>query len=60
MELNQLFIFQATHSVFIVAQVMSFCEWLSIIARSEMGSDLDCNAINTVSELGSDFMTVMR
>ena len=33
---------QAPHSWFIVAQVMSFGEWLCIIARSELGSDLDC------------------
>ena len=38
----------------IVVQVMSFPEWLSIIARSELGSDLDCNVINSRSELGSD------
>ena len=29
-------------------------EWLSIIARSELGSDLDCSVINARSELGSD------
>ena len=33
---------------------MSFGEWLSIIARSELGSDLDCSVINARSELGSD------
>ena len=38
----------------IVAQVMSFCEWLNIIARSELGSDLYCSVINSKSELGSD------
>ena len=32
---------------------MSFGEWLSIIARSELGSDLDCSDINGMSELGS-------
>ena len=42
------------HTWFIVAQVMSFGEWLSIIARSELGSDLDCSVINARSELGSD------
>ena len=40
--------------MFTVAQVMSFGEWLSIIARSELGSDLDCSVINCRSELGSD------
>ena len=54
MQISQLFIFQATHTWFIVAQVMSFGEWLSIIARSELGSDLDCSVINARSELGSD------
>ena len=54
MQINQLFMFQATHTWFIVAQVMSFGEWLSIIARSELGSDLDCSVINARSELGSD------
>ena len=33
---------------------MSFGEWLSIIARSELGSDLDCSVIKARSELGSD------
>ena len=33
---------------------MSFGEWLSIIARTELGSDLDCSVINCRSELGSD------
>ena len=42
MQISQLFMFQAPHTWFIVAQVMSFGEWLSIIARSELGSDLDC------------------
>ena len=28
--------------MFIVAEVMSFREWLSITTRSELGSDLDC------------------
>ena len=46
--------FQFSHTWFIVAQVMSFGEWLSIIARSELGSDLDCSVINARSELGSD------
>ena len=54
MQISQLFMFQATHTWFIVAQVMSFGEWLSIIARSELGSDLDCSVINAWSELGSD------
>ena len=54
MQISQLFMFQATHTWFIVAQVMSFGEWLSIIARSELGSDLDCSVINARSELGSD------
>ena len=40
--------------MFIVAQVMSFGECLSIIARYELGSDLDCSVINCRSELGSD------
>ena len=40
--------------MFIVAQVMSSSEWLSSVARSELGSDLDCNVINSRSELGSD------
>ena len=53
-QISQLFMFQATHTWFIVAQVMSFGEWLSIIARSELGSDLDCSVINARSELGSD------
>ena len=54
MQISQLFMFQATHTWFTVAQVMSFGEWLSIIARSELGSDLDCSVINARSELGSD------
>ena len=54
MQISQLFMFQAPHTWFIVAQVMSFGEWLSIIARSELGSDLDCSVINARSELGSD------
>ena len=54
MQISQLFMFQATHTWFIVAQVMSFGEWLSIIAKSELGSDLDCSVINARSELGSD------
>ena len=54
MQISQLFMFQANHTWFIVAQVMSFGEWLSIIARSELGSDLDCSVINARSELGSD------
>ena len=54
MQISQLLMFQATHTWFIVAQVMSFGEWLSIIARSELGSDLDCSVINARSELGSD------
>ena len=54
MQISQLFMFQATHTWFIVAQVMSFGEWLSIIARSELGSDLDCSVINARSELSSD------
>ena len=45
MQISQLFMFQATHTWFIVAQVMSFGEWLSIIARSELGSDLDCSVL---------------
>ena len=53
-QISQLFMFQATHTWFIVAQVMSFGEWLSIIARSELGTDLDCSVINARSELGSD------
>ena len=40
--------------MFIVAQVILSWEWLSIIARSELGSDLDCSVINSRSELGSD------
>ena len=40
--------------MFIVAQVMSFGERLGIIARSELGSDLDCSVINYRSVLGSD------
>ena len=54
MQISQLFMFQLPHSWFIVAQVMSFGEWLSIIVRSELGSDLDCSVINARSELGSD------
>ena len=54
MQISQLFMFQATHTWFIVAQVMSFGEWLSIIARSELGSDLDCSVINARSEPSSD------
>ena len=54
MQISQLFMFQAPHTWFIVAKVMSFGEWLSIIARSELGSDLDCSVINARSELGSD------
>ena len=54
MQISQLFMFQAPHTWFTVAQVMSFGEWLSIIARSELGSDLDCSVINARSELGSD------
>ena len=46
MQISQLFMFQATHTWFIVAQVMSFGEWLSIIARFELGSDLDCYELN--------------
>ena len=41
--------------MFIVAQSMSSSEWLSIIARSELGSDLDCSVINARSELSSKF-----
>ena len=40
--------------MFIVGQVLSSSEWLSIIARSELGSDLDCSIINARSDLGSD------
>ena len=40
--------------MFIVAQVMSSSGCLSIVARSELGSDLDCSVINSRSELGSD------
>ena len=54
MQISQLFMFQTTHTWFIVPQVMSFGEWLSIIARSELGSDLDCSVINARSELSSD------
>ena len=53
-QINQPFMFQVPHAVFIVAQVMSSSEWLSIVARSELGSDLDCSVINSRSELGSD------
>ena len=53
-QISQLFMLQVPHTWFIVAQVMSFGEWLSIIARSELGSDLDCSVINARSELGSD------
>ena len=53
-QISQLFMLQAPHTWFIVAQVRSFGEWLSIIARSELGSDLDCSVINARSELGSD------
>ena len=34
----------------IFAQVMSSCECLSVIARSELGSDSDCGVINARSE----------
>ena len=54
MQISQLFMFYVAHTWFIVAQVMSFGEWLSIVARSELGSDLDCSVINARSELGSD------
>ena len=54
MQISQLFMLYVAHTWFIVAQVMSFGEWLSIIARSELGSDLDCSVINARSELGSD------
>ena len=40
--------------MFIVAHVMSSSVCLSIVARSELGSDLDCSVINSRSELGSD------
>ena len=53
-QISQLFMLTAPHTWFIVAQVRSFVEWLSIIARSELGSDLDCSVINARSELGSD------
>ena len=46
--------FYVPHAVFMVAQVMLFREWLSITARSELGSELDCNVINSRFELGSD------
>ena len=44
--INQPFMLWAPHDVFIVAQVTSYGEQLSIIARSELGSDLDCSIIN--------------
>ena len=53
-QISQLFMSQAPHTWFIVTQMMSFVEWLSIIARAELGSDLDCSVINGRSELGSD------
>ena len=53
-QINQPFRFWVPHAVFIVAQVMSSSERLSIIARSELGLDLDCSVINYRSELGSD------
>ena len=53
-QINPPFMLYAPHAMFIAAQVMSFCEWLSIIARCELGSDLDCSVINYRSELGSD------
>ena len=53
-QISQLFMLTAPHTWFIVAQVMSFGKWLSIIARSELGSDLVCSVINARSELGSD------
>ena len=53
-QMSKLFMLPAPHTWFIVAQVMSFGEWLSIIARSELGSDLDCSVINARSKLGSD------
>ena len=40
--------------MFLVAEVISSSEWLSIIARSELGSELDCIVINARLELGSD------
>ena len=40
--------------MFIVAQVMPSWEWLNIIARSELSSDLDCSVINSRFELDSD------
>ena len=53
-QISELFICQVPNNWFIVAQMISFGEWLSIIARSELGSDLDCSVINVRSELGSD------
>ena len=40
--------------MFIVAQVMLSGGWLNIIAKSELGSDLDCSIINARSELRLD------
>ena len=51
---NHAFLFQVHDDVFIVEQMMLCNVWLSIIARSELGSDLDCSVINARSELGSD------
>ena len=53
---NHAFMFQVQDDVFIVEQMMLCNVWLSIrpIARSELGSDLDCSVINARSELGSD------
>ena len=54
MQINQPFMFYVPHALSIVAQVMSFGKSLSIIVRSELGSNLDCSIINSMSELGSD------
>ena len=42
----------------IVADVMSLGEWISIIARSELGWGLDCSVIKGRSELGYEVKVI--
>ena len=42
----------------IVAEVMSLGEWISIIARSELGWSLDCIVIKARSELGYEVKVI--
>ena len=57
MQENQPFMFLVLHAVFMVAQMISSCKWLSIIARFELGADLDWRIIDGRSELGSAAMS---